>query len=101
MLDTYNEQKENLNIDLLDFKKMRMEDKLKKLKKYLPDILFERGFNVIYTKISNGVHNLSEDECVEIFPILKKAIEEILIDKLEMQEKQKRRIEISNQISKL
>lgn len=101
LLDTYNEQKENLNIDLLDFKKMRMEDKLKKLKKYLPDILFERGFDVIYTKISNGVHNLSEDECLEIFPILKKAIEEILIDKLEMQEKQKRRIEISNQISKL
>ncbi len=101
LLDTYNEQKENMDIDLNDFKKMRMEDKLKKLKKYLPDILFERGFNVIYTKISDGVHNLSENECLEIFPILKKAIEEILIDKLEMQEKQKRRSEISNEISNL
>ena len=101
LLDTYDEQKENIDIKLSDFKKLRMEDKLKMLKKYLPDILFEQGFNVIYTKISNGVHNLSEDECQHIFPILKCAIEEILTDKIEMKEKKKRRIELSNKISNL
>ena len=101
LLDTYEEQKENIDIKLVDFKKLRMEDKLKQLKIYLPDILFEQGFNVIYTKISDGVHNLTENECQEIFPILKTAIEEILIDKLEIQEKQKRRTEISNKISNL
>ena len=101
LLDTYEEQKENIDIKLADFKKLRMEDKLKQLKEYLPDILFEQGFNVIYTKISDGVHNLTENECQEIFPILKTAIEEILIDKLEFQEKQKRRTEISNKIGNL
>lgn len=101
LLDTYEEQKENIDIKTVDFKKLRMDDKLKRLKKYLPDILFEQGFNVIYTKISDGVHNLTENECQEIFPILKTAIEEILIDKLEMQERQKRRIEISNKIGNL
>ncbi len=101
LLDTYEEQKENIDIKLVDFKKLRMEDKLKQLKEYLPDILFEQGFNVIYRKISDGVHNLTENECQEIFPILKTAIEEILIEKLEIQEKQKRRTEISNKIGNL
>lgn len=101
LFDTYSEHQEKLDISLDDFKKLRMEEKLKTIQNYLPDILFEQGFNVIYTKISDGVHNLSEDECQQIFPILKNAIEEILIDKLEMKEKQKRRSELSNKISNL
>ena len=101
LLDTYNENKESIDLSLEDFKKLRMENKLKKIRNHLPSILFEHGFNIIYTKISDGVHNLSEDECQQIFPILKNAIEEILIDKLEMKEKQKRRQDISKQISNL
>ena len=101
LLDTYNENKESIDLSLEDFKKLRMENKLKKLSNHLPSILFEQGFNIIYTKISDGVHNLSEDECQQIFPILKNAIEEILIDKLEIKEKQKRRQDISKQISNL
>lgn len=101
LLDTYNENKESINLSLEDFKKLRMENKLKKLRNNLPSILFEQGFNIIYTKISDGIHNLSEDECQQMFPILKNAIEEILIDKLEMKEKQKRRQDISKQISNL
>ena len=101
LFDTYSEHQEKLDISLDDFKKLRMEEKLKTIQNYLPDILFEQGFNVIYTKISNGVHNLSEDECQQIFPILKNAIEEVLIDKLEMKEKQKRRNELSNKICNL
>jgi len=101
LFDTYSEHQKKLDISLDDFKKLRMEEKLKTIQNYLPDILFEQGFNVIYTKISDGVHNLSEDECQQIFPILKNAIEEILIDKLEMKEKQKRRSELSKIISNL
>ena len=101
LFDTYSEHQEKIDISLDDFKKLRMEEKLKATQKYLPDILFEQGFNVIYIKISDGVHNLSEDECQQIFPILKNAIEEILIDKLEMKEKQKRRSELSNKICNL
>ncbi len=101
LLETYEEHKDNISYTFDDFKKLRMEDKIKELKKYLPDILFEQGFNSIYTKISDGVHNLSESECQLIFPILKNAIEEILIDRLELKEKQKRRKELSNKIGNL
>lgn len=101
LLETYEEHKDNISYSFDDFKKLRMEDKIKELKKYLPDILFEPGFNSIYTKISDGVHNLSESECQLIFPILKNAIEEILIDRLELKEKQKRRKELSNKIGNL
>lgn len=101
LLETYEEHKDNISYSLDDFKKLRMEEKIKELKKYLPDILFEQGFNSIYTKISDGVHNLSESECQLIFPILKNAIEEILIDRLELKEKQKRRNELSNKIGNL
>lgn len=101
LLETYEEHKDNINYTFDDFKKLRMEDKIKKLKKNLPDILFEQGFNSLYTKISDGVHNLSESECQLIFPILKNAIEEILIDRLELKEKQKRRKELSNKIGNL
>jgi len=101
LLDTYNEKQESIGISLYDFKRLRMEEKINKLKDFLPDILFEQGFNSIYTKISDGVHNLSEDECQEMFLILKNAIEEVLIDKLEMQEREKRRKELSNKIGNL
>lgn len=68
---------------------------------YLPDIMQEQGFNNIYTKISDGIHNLTEDECLSIFPVLKEGIEEILIERLEKQNKEKRRKEISNKLSNL
>lgn len=101
ILETFENHEKELDITLLEYKKLRMDEKLEKIKKYLPNILFEQGFNSIYSKVSDGVHNLSEDECQSMFPILKSAIEEILIDKLELQDKEKRRKEISNKINNM
>ncbi len=61
----------------------------------------EQGFNKIYTKISDGIYNLTEEECFNIFPILKDEIEEILINRLEEQDKEKRREEISTKLNNL
>lgn len=41
------------------------------MESFLPTIMQKQGFNVIYTKISNGIHNLTEEECKDIFPVLK------------------------------
>ena len=90
LLDTFNDNKDNLDITISDFKIKRMDEKIQFLKKYLPSIMFEQGFNKIYTKISDGIHNLTEDECCKIFLILKMGIEEILIEKMEKEEKNKR-----------
>ena len=72
-----------------------MEEKVQILKPYLPKVLYEQGFNNVYVKISDGVHNLSEDECQVIFSVLKDAIEEILIEKIQLKEKAERISKIS------
>lgn len=97
--DTYEENKDNIDVDFQEFKQLHMDEKVKELRDYLPDILFLNGFNLVYTRISEGIHNLSEKECEMIFPYLKSAIEEILIDKLERDERTKRRKEIASKIN--
>lgn len=101
LLDTFNDNVEFLDISLNEFKKLRMEDKVKKLKSLLPQIMFEQGFSQIYSKISDGIHNLSEEECSAMFLVLKAAIEEILIEKMEKSEKLKRQSKISEELSKM
>ena len=78
-----------------------MEDKVKKLKKYLPLVMFNQGFNQIYIKISDGIHNLSEEDCSNMFIVLKDAIEEILIEKMEKSEKAKRQKKLTEELSKI
>ena len=101
LLDTYSDNAASLDISLDDFKKLRMEDKVKKLKKYLPLVMFNQGFNQIYIKISDGIHNLSEEDCSNMFIVLKDAIEEILIDKMEKSEKAKRQKKLTEELSKI
>lgn len=98
LIDTFNINVEELEISEAEFSKKRVEEKVKILTEYLPVILQEQGFNNIYTKISDGVHNLSEDECQTIFPILKDAIEEILIEKSQSKERKERISKISKDL---
>lgn len=98
LIDTFNENKDDLEMQFDEFKEKRMDEKIKYLKKYLPQIMFEQGFNVIYTKISDGIHNLTEDECSKIFLVLKMGVEEILIEKLEKNEKKNRIKELSKEL---
>lgn len=98
LIDTFDENKSQITLTFDEFKKQRMEDKIKILKPYLPSIMFEQGFNTIYTKISDGVHNLTEEECSSMFLVLKMEIEEILTEKLEKEEKQKRIQELTKQL---
>ena len=101
LIDTFNENISNLKITWEEFKGKKMEEKVKCLKQYLPNIVSSQGFNTIYTKLSDGIHNLSEEECQVIFPVLKDGIEEILIGKIETIEKQKRIEDISKKLMKL
>lgn len=90
LIDVFNDNSDSLQITFDDFKKKRMEDKIQTLKPYLPSIMFNQGFNNIYTKISDGVHNLTEEECSKMFLVLKMGIEEILTERMEIKEKEKR-----------
>lgn len=60
---------------------IRVVEKILLLKDFLPDYLVEN--RNIYGILSKGIHSLSEDECLEYFPVLKIGIELILDEKLE------------------
>ena len=63
----------------------RLDEKIKLLKDYLPQFMVENA--VIYNILSKGIHELDEETCKNIFPVLQKSIELILDEELAMQQK--------------
>jgi hypothetical protein len=68
-----------LGIVLLE-KQQRMDEKILALKNFLPQYIVEN--RKIYGILSKGIHELSEDICLKIFPYVKLGIELILDEKL-------------------
>ena len=101
LLDCFEQNKSELDVTKENFTKLKMEDKLNKLKKFLPKIIFENGYNQVYSKVSNGIHNLSEDECDHLFIPLRMAIEEILIEKIELKEKKIRQEKLGKKLQNI
>ena len=73
-----------INVD--EFRKSRMDEKVILLKDYLPEFLSKN--KSIYSILSVGVHSLSENDCLMYFDSIKTAIELILDEKLEKIQKQ-------------
>ncbi|SFA54634.1 hypothetical protein SAMN05192569_105321 [Parageobacillus thermantarcticus] len=63
-----------------DFSNKRMDEKILSLKDFLPQYLVEN--RKIYGILSKGIHELSEEVCLKIFPHVKLGIELILDEKL-------------------
>ena len=61
-------------------------DKIKQLKDYLPDFMVSN--TIIYNVLSKGIHELDEETCKEIFPILQSCIELILDEEIAIQKKE-------------
>ncbi len=62
------------------FTRLRMEEKIEALGKYLPSFLVDN--RAMYSILSVGIHSLSEEECLEYFETIKSGIEIILDEKL-------------------
>lgn len=58
------------------FEQERMVERIKMLQGYLPDVLIKN--TTIYGILSKGIHELSEEECREYFPVVKECIYQIL-----------------------
>ncbi|MFJ6264404.1 hypothetical protein ACIQGW_05190 [Lysinibacillus xylanilyticus] len=80
------------------YKRSRMDDKIKLLQDKLPEVLVEN--RAVYGIMSKGIHELSEKECLNLFPDVKLGIELILDEKLYEQEKQSKKRSFSSFISK-
>lgn len=59
-----------------DFNKAHLDEKIKMLAEYLPKSLVNN--HAFYGIISKGIHELSEDDCLEFFPVMQSFIMMIL-----------------------
>lgn len=80
------EAKNELNRE--EFSALRMGEKIGYLKSYLPNFLVEH--KDLYSILSLGIHELSDEVCLEYFDTVKVGIEFILDERLEKHEKLKK-----------
>jgi hypothetical protein len=64
----------------------RTDEKIRLLRSYLPSFMVQN--RTLYSILSKGIHELSEQECLQAFPVMKLGIELILDQKLEAQERE-------------
>ncbi|WP_149096185.1 hypothetical protein [Paenibacillus terrae] len=90
--NAFTSNQEIINCEYDEFKKLKMDQKVLVLKEFLPTFLTENNKN-IYKILSLGIHQLEEDECKKMFPVIKNAIEIILEE--EILEKEQQRLKLA------
>lgn len=91
VFDKFRQVENILKITKNDFEHLKFDEKIDTLKDYLPDILVKN--KNVYGIVSKGVHELGEQECLEMFPCIKAGIELILDDLLaEKDRKEKEKV---------
>ena len=75
------------------FKNARITEKIDMVKEELPETIVDNP--ILYGIISKGIHELSEEECIEYFPVLKESI--LLI--LNEWEKKRKEIETKKRLN--
>lgn len=77
------------------YENARVNERIKMLSNYLPKVLVDN--KVSYGIISKGIHELSEEECIEYFPVIRSFIMMILrhLEKMREDEEEEKRISAS------
>lgn len=83
-----------------DFNNKRMDEKIVSIKEYLPSFLYEHH-KELYGILSKGIHQLDEDVCLAIFPVLYDCIILILEDRLAQKEKEETTKKAAAALSKI
>jgi hypothetical protein len=99
ILETYTNNVSAAKINESDFKKQRMMDKVETLKAFLPSQLVE--MKGIYSILSKGVHELTEEECLRYFAPIKLSIELILDQKIEEAKKSEKDAMVKKQLQQI
>ena len=82
-----------------NIEKLRVVDRIKELKGYLPDMFTSNP--TIYGIVSKGIHELSEEECLQFFPVLRDSIFMILEKWEEERRKTENEKKLAASISKI
>jgi hypothetical protein len=88
IIEAFKEAKAANAITEAEYKDARMDKKILLLKDYLPPFLVEH--KTLYSILSKGLHNLTEDECLKYFEAVKIGVEQILDEKIHESEKQEK-----------
>ena len=99
IFEAYTEHKSALGVAEKDFISKKMEEKVEVLKAHLPSQLVE--MKSVYSILSKGLHELSEEECLAYFGPLKLCIELILDQKIEMDLKKQREKRVKDEIQNI
>ncbi|MDD4111345.1 MAG: hypothetical protein PHS54_07420 [Clostridia bacterium] len=99
IFETYQNNKDGLNLLDADFKTKKMLDKIEAIKDFLPSQLIE--MKGIYTILGKGVHELTEEECLQYFFPIKLSIELILDQKIEESKKKEKDLMVKQQLQKI
>lgn len=89
-LSTWDEEK---------YKYSKVDEKILLLKDKLPLLMVE--YRKVYSIISKGIHELSEQECLEYFNVVLDAITLILEEEFKINEEIKRKVEMEENINKI
>jgi hypothetical protein len=99
IFETYSNNSMILGLKEIDFNKQRMMDKVETLKAFLPSQLVE--MKAVYSILSNGVHELTEEECLCYFAPIKLSIELILDQKIEEAKKVEKDMLVKKQLQQI
>lgn len=86
--DKFSQVAEKVNMPIEEFSSLHFDEKIDTLSAYLPDLLVSN--KNLYGIVSKGIHELSEEECLSMFPCIQAGIELILDDILAEREKAKK-----------
>ena len=81
------------------FNQARVDEKITMLTDYLPKMLTDN--KALYGVLSKGIHQLSEEDCIEYFPVLRECIFMILNEWDEMRKKREKEESIGKALSQI
>lgn len=85
VFDKYQQFSDELGVTAEEFEHLKFDEKIAVLKNHLPTVLVKN--KNVYGIVSKGIHELSEDECINMFPFIRTGIELILDDLLSEKER--------------
>nr|WKN39640.1 hypothetical protein K4G66_13150 [Tunicatimonas sp. TK19036] len=91
-------QKLDSNWNEAHYESLRAEEKIKHLEPYISKYLVEN--KKVYGIVSMGLHDLSEEECLEYFPTLRSVIKLTLNEIIRQQEEEEKKL-VSTQLNKI
>ena len=87
------------NWDETTFQGKRVHEKIALLGRFLPEVMVKNAN--IYSILSKGIHELTEDECLEYFTTVKSGVELILDEEIAQKEREKKIKDITGEIARI